>query len=88
MQWSIATNREAWKVLEKFDRPFLTAYSDSDPVTSGGEKAFQTRVPGAKGQPHTTIANAGHFSKKTPPNNSPRSLSNSSRTTPRERKPR
>lgn len=56
-----ATNREAWKVLEKFDRPFLTAFSDSDPVTSGGEKTFQTRVPGAMGQPHTIITNAGHF---------------------------
>lgn len=56
-----ATNREAWKVLETFEKPFLTTFSDSDPITSGGEKVFQTRVPGAKGQPHTTIKNAGHF---------------------------
>ncbi len=56
-----ATNREAWKVLEKFDKPFLTTFSDSDPVTSGGEKVFQARVPGAKDQPHTIIKRAGHF---------------------------
>ncbi len=56
-----AANRKAWEVLERFDRPFLTAFSDADPVTKGGEGAFQRRVAGAQGQPHTTIAGAGHF---------------------------
>lgn len=56
-----ATNREAWEVLENFEKPFLTTFSDGDPLTSGGEKMFQTRVSGAKGQPHTIIENAGHF---------------------------
>ena len=56
-----ATNRRAWKVLSEFDKPFLTTFSDSDPITSGGEKVFQKRVPGAKGQPHTIIRNASHF---------------------------
>ena len=56
-----ATNRRAWKVLSEFDQPFLTTFSDSDPITSGGEKVFQKRVPGAKGQPHTIIRRAGHF---------------------------
>lgn len=57
----MASNREAWKVLAAFDKPFLTTFSDRDPVTKGGEKAFQKRVPGAKGQPHTIIKRAGHF---------------------------
>jgi haloalkane dehalogenase len=56
-----AANRRAWEVLERFERPFLTAFSDSDPVTKGGEGVFQRRVPGAQGQPHTTIEGAGHF---------------------------
>lgn len=56
-----APNRAAWEVLATFDRPFLTAYSDSDPVTGGGDRAFLARVPGTKGQPHTTIENGGHF---------------------------
>jgi len=56
-----ATNREAWKVLARFDKPFLTTFSDSDPITSGGEKAFRQRIPGAKDQPHTIIKGAGHF---------------------------
>jgi haloalkane dehalogenase len=54
-------NRMAWKVLSNFDKPFLTAFSDGDPITSGGERILQKRVPGAKGQPHTTIKGGGHF---------------------------
>jgi haloalkane dehalogenase len=51
----------AWKGLEAFDRPFLTAFSDSDPVTGGGDRVFQAKVPGAKAQAHTTIEGGGHF---------------------------
>jgi haloalkane dehalogenase len=54
-------NREAWEVFSKFDKPFLTAFSDGDPVTGGGESIFQQQVPGTKGQPHTTIKGGGHF---------------------------
>jgi haloalkane dehalogenase len=54
-------NREAWKVLEAFDKPVLTAFSDSDPITKGGYRVFQERVKGAQGQPHTTIEGGGHF---------------------------
>ena len=54
-------NRAAWKVLERFDKPFLCCFSDSDPITSGGEKTFLERVPGTKGQPHTSIEGGGHF---------------------------
>jgi len=57
----MATNRKAWKVLSEFDKPFLTTFSDGDPVTSGGERVFKKRIPGAKGQPHTIIKQAGHF---------------------------
>lgn len=56
-----ADNQAAWEVLRRFDRPFLCAFSDSDPVTKGGERAFLGVVPGAEGQPHTTITGAGHF---------------------------
>ena len=54
-------NRSAWDVLEQFDRPFLTAFSDQDAITAGGDTAFQARVPGTKDQPHTTIVGGGHF---------------------------
>jgi haloalkane dehalogenase len=54
-------NRKAWEVLSNYDKPFLTAFSDGDPITGGGEGIFQKRVPGANGQPHTTINGGGHF---------------------------
>ena len=58
---AVPANRAAWKALEQFDKPFLTAFSDSDPVTAGNERPLQARIPGAVGQPHTTIVGAGHF---------------------------
>lgn len=54
-------NRKAWQVLTKWEKPFLTAFSDGDAVTRGGEKVFHKLVPGAQGQAHTTITGAGHF---------------------------
>ena len=54
-------NRAAWTVLERFARPFRTAFSDSDPITKGGFAPFQKRVPGAADQPHATIEGGGHF---------------------------
>lgn len=54
-------NRDAWKGLMQFKRPFLTAFGDSDPITRGAERILQQRIPGAQGQPHVTIERAGHF---------------------------
>jgi len=54
-------NRKAWEVLDRWQKPFLCAFSDSDPITRHADKVFLARVPGAKGQPHTTITGAGHF---------------------------
>ena len=54
-------NVAAWEVLEHFTRPFLCAFSDSDPITKGGDAAFRDRVPGAARQNHVTVAGGGHF---------------------------
>jgi haloalkane dehalogenase len=57
-----AANRKAWDdVLSKWEKPFLCAFSDGDPITANADKAFQSRVPGTKGMPHTTITGGGHF---------------------------
>lgn len=56
-----ATNSARWEVLENWSKPFLTAFSDSDPILGEGFVAFRERVPGSKNQPHTTIMAAGHF---------------------------
>ena len=57
----VAENIEAWKVLKAWDKPFVTAFSDQDPVSKGGEKIFEKLVPGAKGQPHAILKDGGHF---------------------------
>jgi haloalkane dehalogenase len=64
---SVRENIAAWKILEAFEKPVLTCFSDNDPVTKGGETQFITRMPGAKGQAHTIITNAGHFLQEDKP---------------------
>lgn len=54
-------NREAMQKLMALELPFLTAFSDQDPIMRGLDKVLQQIVPGAKGQPHTTIVGGGHF---------------------------
>jgi haloalkane dehalogenase len=56
-----AANRAAWSVLEQFEKPFLTAFSDGDPITAGAHRSLQERIPGARGREHVTIAGGGHF---------------------------
>ena len=63
---SVAENIAAWAQLERFDKPFVTAFSDNDPVTRGGERALQARIPGTKGQPHATL-HGGHFLQEDSP---------------------
>ena len=58
---AIADNRAAWKVLETFEKPFLTSFGDSDPVTKGGHVRFEQSVPGAQGQKHVLLEGVGHF---------------------------
>ena len=58
---SLPANLRAWQVFEKWEKPFLCAFSDNDPVTGRMEPMFRERVPGTRGQPHTTIQGGGHF---------------------------
>jgi len=63
---SVPENKAAWRVLEAFDKPFITAFSDGDPVTAGGHAVFQARVKGAQGRAHRTLA-GGHFLQEDSP---------------------
>ena len=55
-------NQEVWDdVLSKWEKPFLTAFSNRDPITRGLESWFQKKIPGAQNRNHVTINNAGHF---------------------------
>ena len=57
----VAENIKAWEVLKRWNKPFMTAFSDSDPITKGGDLYFQKVIPGTQGQPHITIERGGHF---------------------------
>jgi haloalkane dehalogenase len=54
-------NQRAWAALEHFDKPFVCLFSDQDPITAGGDEALLRRIPGTRGQPHSTIEGGGHF---------------------------
>lgn len=54
-------NRDAWKVLMGFKKPWLCAFGDSDPITAAAAPVIQKLVPGCQGQPHTTLRGGGHF---------------------------
>jgi haloalkane dehalogenase len=63
----VEENKAAWEVLHRFDKPFMTAFADNDPVTAGGDKRFQEEVPGCQGVAHRTIEGAGHFLQQEKP---------------------
>ena len=54
-------NERAWELFKAWHKPFITLFSTRDPVTKGGQVAWQRKVPGASGQNHTQIRGAGHF---------------------------
>lgn len=55
-------NQKVWdETFKKWNKPFMTAFSDKDPITRGGHKLFQKSVPGAANIKHHTTENAGHF---------------------------
>ncbi len=56
-----AANRQAWGVLRDLQTPVLTAFGADDKVMAGIDVVFQRLCPGAAGQPHTILPNAGHF---------------------------
>jgi haloalkane dehalogenase len=64
---SLAEQEKAWQFFEAFDKPFLCAFSDDDPVTAGAHEEFLNRVPGTKGLPHTMIQGGGHFVQENAP---------------------
>jgi len=56
-----AANRAAWQRLSAWDKPFLVAFSDRDPITGSMAPVLERAVPGAAGIDHPVITGAGHF---------------------------
>lgn len=61
-----AANRAAWTELERWQRPFVTAFTSGDPITRGGDDYVRRRIPGTRGQPHETLR-GGHFVQEDSP---------------------
>jgi haloalkane dehalogenase len=51
-------NRAAWEVLRRWDKPFLVAFADSDPITGPMAPVLMKLIPGAR---NVTVTDAGHF---------------------------
>ncbi|MGH3424212.1 MAG: haloalkane dehalogenase [Nocardioidaceae bacterium] len=54
-------NRTAWEALGQWEKPWLCAFSDGDPITGAMAPILRRHVPGAAGREHPTITGAGHF---------------------------
>lgn len=63
----VEENKAAWEVLKTFEKPFMCAFADHDPVTAGGDKTFLETVPGCNNVEHRTISPAGHFLQQEQP---------------------
>ncbi|HEX5926073.1 MAG TPA: haloalkane dehalogenase [Baekduia sp.] len=61
---AVPANRAAWEVLRRWEKPFVCAFGDRDPVTRGADAVLQSLIPGAAGQPHVTLEGAAHFSQE------------------------
>ncbi len=53
--------RQARVFFSTWTKPALVMFSDSDPVTRGGDQFFRRLIPSAKDEPEITITQAGHF---------------------------
>ena len=58
---SAPANLAAWQVFRRWEKPFLCAFSDGDPITAPMAPTLRTQIPGAAGIDHPTIEGAGHF---------------------------
>ena len=64
---SLQAQGEAWAFFETFEKPFICAFADNDPVTAGGAAEFKARVPGAQNREHPTVPGGGHFVQENAP---------------------
>jgi haloalkane dehalogenase len=60
-------NQQLWLQWQQWQKPFLTIFSDTDPISAGEQQNFVTRIPGAAGQNHRIVPNTNHFIREDEP---------------------
>lgn len=58
---AVPGNTRAWEVLAGWEKPWVFAFSDNDPVSAGMDRKMEPLIPGARGRDHTRIRGGGHF---------------------------
>lgn len=53
--------RRTRQALKHWTKPVQIMFSDSDPITAGGDRFFRKLIPASATQPEITIRGAGHF---------------------------
>jgi haloalkane dehalogenase len=53
-------NREAWRKLGEWKKPFLTLFGKDDPILGKFDEPLRAHVPGSAGQPHDRLKGS-HF---------------------------
>lgn len=56
----------SWDRLKNYEKPVLTLFSSDDPITRGGDRIIQSRIPGAGNQPHRVLEGR-HFLQEDSP---------------------
>ena len=63
----VALFHSAWRVFERWEKPFATAYGKADPVLGYFDVVFQEHVPGAKRCKHRAFPKGTHFIQEEEP---------------------
>lgn len=60
-------NQQLWLQWQQWQKPFLTIFSDTDPISEGEQQNFINRIPGAAGQNHRIVPNTNHYIREDVP---------------------